>query len=147
MYKSILVPLDGSELSESILGHVKAIAGCSDKTKVILLNVHHSLDKDTKDTLDPVIAKKLDELYEQEARDYLNGISVKLKADRISADITTLTGNPAEEIINYAKNNKVDLILMSSHGRSGVSRWMFGSVADKVIKHSKIPVLVQPALE
>jgi nucleotide-binding universal stress UspA family protein len=51
-------------------------------------------------------------------------------------------GKPAEEIVNYATKNKVDLIIMASHGRAGVSRWAYGSVPDKVLRSSCVPVLL-----
>lgn len=146
MYKKVLVPLDGSELSESILDHAVNIAKCCKETEVILLNVRHSLDKDIKKTLDVAVSEKLDKLYEEEAEDYLKKIAEKLKCSNVEAEVVIATGDAAEEIIKYAKGNDIDIIIMSSHGRSGVSRWMFGSVADKVIRHSKTPVLIQPAV-
>jgi nucleotide-binding universal stress UspA family protein len=59
--------------------------------------------------------------------------------------IESRLGKPAEEIINYANQNKVDLIIMASHGRSGVSRWAYGSEADKVLRSSCVPVLLVKA--
>jgi nucleotide-binding universal stress UspA family protein len=62
----------------------------------------------------------------------------------MSIETVVTDGRPADEILNYATDNKVDLIIMSTHGRSGVSRWFFGSVAEKVIRHATVPVLISP---
>ena len=145
MYKKILVPLDGSELSESVLEHVVAIATSCKVHEVVLTRVRYPLDKGVTDTLDADIASKLDETYQEEAAKYLEQIAADLKEKGIAAKTVVLSGNPAEEIINYAQSSVVDLIIMSTHGRSGVSHWAFGSVADKVIRHSEIPVLIRPA--
>ena len=72
-------------------------------------------------------------------------VTTKLFAD-IKVETKILTGNPAEEIIKAARENKADLIVMGTRGRTGVDLFVFGSVAEKVVKNSKIPVLtVQPA--
>ena len=145
MYKKILVPLDGSELSESILEHVITIATGCKVPDVLLIRVRSPLDKNTKEALDADIASKLDEAYQEEASNYLDKIVFDLKKKGIDAKAIVLSGNPAEEIIGYVKDSGVDLIVMSTHGRSGVSRWVFGSVADKVIRLSEVPVLIRPA--
>ncbi len=145
MYKKILVPLDGSELSESVLSHVIAIATSCKVPEVVLTRVRDPLDKSVRDALDVDIASKLDEAYHDEADNYLKQIAADLIEKGIAAKTVVLSGNPAEEIVNYAQGGGVDLIIMSTHGRSGVSRWVFGSVADKVIRHSEVPILIRPA--
>ena len=64
------------------------------------------------------------------------------KKEGVGTRTIVVDGNPAEEIMNYAERNGIDLIVISSHGRSGASRWLFGSVAEKVSRHSTIPVLL-----
>jgi nucleotide-binding universal stress UspA family protein len=66
--------------------------------------------------------------------------SLKEKGFKVKAESSL--GKPAEEIVNYANKNKVDLIVMASHGRSGISRWAYGSVAEKVLRSSCVPVLL-----
>jgi nucleotide-binding universal stress UspA family protein len=146
MYKRILVPLDGSELSESILDHVVTIATSCQVPEVVLMRVREPLDEGVRETLDAKIAAELDKVYHDEAAGYLKGVAQKLKDKGIAVKTKVIAGNPAEEIIEYSRNNKVDLIIMSTHGRSGVSRWVFGSVADKVIRHTEVPVLIKPAI-
>jgi nucleotide-binding universal stress UspA family protein len=79
--------------------------------------------------------------YNQADR-YLDRIQRRLIAKGLSVRTEVLMGNPAEAIVEYASRNGVDLIIMSSHGRSGISRWASGSVADKVFRSSGVPVLM-----
>lgn len=97
------------------------------------------------ETLDAKIALQLDEAYHDEAANYLENIATTLKQKGIAVKVEVLSGKPAEEILKYSQRSGVDLIIMSTHGRSGVSRWVFGSVADKVIRQTEIPVLIRPA--
>lgn len=145
MYKKILVPLDGSELSESVFEHVVNVARGCKVPQVVLTRVRYPLDKGVEDTLDAQIAAELDEIYQEEATGYLKRVAIELKEKGIAAETVVLSGNPAEEILNYVQKSGVDLIIMSTHGRSGVSRLFFGSVADKIVRHSEVPVLIKPA--
>jgi len=88
---------------------------------------------------------ELDEAYRDEASHYLDKIVENLKEKGITARVEVLAGNPAEEILKYSQKNDIDLIIMSTRGRSGISRLVFGSVAEKVIRGSTIPVLIKPA--
>jgi nucleotide-binding universal stress UspA family protein len=144
MFKKILVPLDGSELSESALTHVVDITTDCRALEVILMRIREPLDPNVIGTLDAKIAVELDEAYRDEASRYLDKVVATLKEKGISARTEILAGNPAEEIIKYSQKNNVDLIIMSTRGRSGISRWVFGSVAEKVIRNSTVPVLIKP---
>ncbi len=73
---------------------------------------------------------------------YLDGVGKSLKEKGLSVSSAAVVGSPAEQIIDYAKGNSVDLIAMSTHGRSGIGRWVFGSVTDKVLHAGDTPVLV-----
>ena len=79
------------------------------------------------------------------AEDFLTRAAEDLRKENIMIEIEIIQSSvhhgAAYAILDYAQNNKVDLIIMSTHGRSGISRWAFGSVTDKVIRHSKVPVL------
>ena len=66
----------------------------------------------------------------------------KLQADNVPAKTVMLHGKPADEILEYSKKNQIDLIIISTHGSSGIARWAFGSVADKVARHATVPVLL-----
>lgn len=139
MYKKILAPLDGSNFSEGILEHVKAIAlGCQ-VSEVILFRV-----------IEPVPGYTgLGEKWQIEAEkkaeawtaEYLAQKADELKKAGINAKTAMVKGNAAEEILEYASKKKVDLIIMATHGSSGVVRWMLGGVADRVVRHASMPVL------
>lgn len=144
MYKKILVPVDGSELAECALGHVRAIAKGCNVPEVILLRVVEPLRNVYE--LGEDWYKSAEEKIQADAKDYLSKEVAALKKDGITASAVVMSEQPAEAILNYAKRNQVDLIIMSTHGRSGVSRWVIGSVADRVVRHSVAPVLsVSPA--
>ncbi|MFC1979407.1 universal stress protein [Chloroflexota bacterium] len=144
MYKKILVPVDGSKLAECTLEHVRAIAKGCNVPEVILLRVVEPLRNVYE--LGEDWYKDAQERIQANAKDYLSKEVAALKKDGIAADAVVISDQPAEAILNYAKQNQVDLIIMSTHGRSGVSRWVIGSVADRVVRHSVAPVLtVSPA--
>ncbi|PVV84831.1 universal stress protein [Dehalogenimonas alkenigignens] len=143
VYRKLLVPLDGSELSETILPQVAAVAKPA-SASVVLLRVRESLDRGVRQTLGDDIAEKLDTVNREEIQSYLDRIAGDLIRDGIAADIAIAEGNPAEAIINYASTHAVDLIVMATHGRGGLTRWAFGSVADKVLRQSPVPVLLGP---
>jgi nucleotide-binding universal stress UspA family protein len=75
-------------------------------------------------------------------KEYLAGVVKRLANEGVTAKPIMLDGNPAEMILQYSSENCVDLIIMSTHGRSGPSRWAFGSITDKVVRSSNAPVLV-----
>jgi len=79
---------------------------------------------------------------ERQAQRYLNRIAKELEGKGIKVQTEVLLGNPAEEITIYAITRECDLIIIASHGRSGPSRWAYGSVADKVFRASCVPVLM-----
>ena len=139
MYKKILAPMDGSEFSECVLPHIRAIAvGCK-VPEVVLFRAIEPIQT-------PYIANDLFEEAEERAivniKDAFNKINEELKADGVSTSQVIVKGYAANEILEYAEKNNVDLIIMSSHGSSGIIRWALGSVTDKVTRHASAPVLV-----
>jgi nucleotide-binding universal stress UspA family protein len=77
-----------------------------------------------------------------DAKNYLAKIAANLKREGIAVKTVIAEGVPSDKIIDYADNNQVDLIIMNTHGRSGVARWTIGSVADKVMRNSTASVLM-----
>ncbi len=143
MYKRILVPLDGSKLSENALEHVRAVAQGYPVDMVILLRVVEPMLVDVKDFIGAESARKTEEKLEADAKKYLNTIARDLKKDGIPVKThLEVDGEPAEKILEIAKEEKIDLIVMSTHGRSALLHWIFGSVAHKVVVHSSIPILL-----
>ena len=145
MYSRILVPLDGSELAECALEHVRAIAQGLQVDKVVLLRVlepHLSLLTPHDDTAVRRAREAADKL-EADARGYLNKVAGNLKKDGLPVETElVVNGEPAAKIIESAKEDEATLIIISTHGRSGVSSWLFGSVAERVVRHSPVPVLM-----
>jgi nucleotide-binding universal stress UspA family protein len=125
-YKKILVPLDGSELSERALPYAKSIAKLK-KSQVILFAVSLTIFVDRRDRL---------------FSSYLEVNAKELNAEGIKTTTATSYGDVAEEIVKYANNNKIDLIVMATHGYSKAKQWMFGSVTQKVLYGTEIPVLL-----
>lgn len=141
MYSKLLITLDGSELSESILPFARILARKL-HLPVELLRVVE------REVIAVAVNPKRNYSYgdaEQDLRtssnNYLNGI-VKSFADVSKANCFTLVGDPAEVIIEKASEEDGTLIAMSTHGRSGIQRWYLGSVADKVLHASKSPMLL-----
>jgi len=142
MYKKMLVPLDGSEFSECVLDHVRAIAiGCQ-VPEVVLLGVAEPITHQVYYMVG--IEDRVGDMQKETEKyvaSYLSKAADSLKKDDIAVQTAVVSGRPAEEILDYANKNQVDLIIMSTHGRSGVSRWVLGSVTDRVVRHSIAPVL------
>lgn len=139
MYKKILVPLDGSNLAECVLPHVKAIATGCGAEKVILLRVVEPPPPETPPALD---FQALQEAGMKAAEYYLAETKAALSKEGLSVEATVSTGKPAEAITEFAQSNEVDLIALATHGRSGISRWVFGSVADRLMRSSLAPLLL-----
>jgi nucleotide-binding universal stress UspA family protein len=146
MYQKILVPLDGSELAESSLKHVEAIAlGCSARC-VVVFGVVEPYGMAGTPTIKAVLGNQFVRKAEQNVKtwlsDYLEKVAAEFKEKGIDAVTFMTEGNAAEEILTYSADNEVDLIIMTSHGRSGIGRFAFGSVTDKVVHNSTIPVMM-----
>jgi nucleotide-binding universal stress UspA family protein len=139
MYKKILVPLDGSELAEVVLPHVKEVAAGHDEGKVILLRIVEPLPAGTPPAVDFEVVKKAGV---KAGEDYLARIQAKLNKEGLTVETKVLTGRPAETISEFAQREKVDLIAIATHGHSGIRRWVFGSVADKLVSSSSVPILL-----
>jgi len=144
MYKKILAPLDGSGFSECSLEHVRTVAiGCQVPEVVLLMVVEPIKTIAYAETSGDWVAEK-EKHNQAEAEKYLSELAENLEGEGVVVQAAVVHGNPAEEILDYAKNNQVGLIVMSTHGRSGISRWAFGSVTDRVLRHSAVPVLITP---
>jgi nucleotide-binding universal stress UspA family protein len=157
MYQKILAPLDGSNLAECTLEHIRSVASGCHVPEVVLLTVlepvmfpvFYPTSREQVDAARSVVDNKRSQMHKN-ADDYLSSAAEKLKASGISVRTVIIEEKEekraADAILDYAKNNGIDLIILSTHGRSGISRWAFGSVADKVVRYSQVPVLtIAPA--
>ena len=92
--------------------------------------------------MDPGQVKKLEAEHKQAAEAYLQKVSAKASLSGASVKSEVLFGTPAETLADYASKNQVDLILIATHGRSGVSKWVWGSVAERILRSACVPVLM-----
>ena len=133
MYRRLLLPLDGSSLAERAIPYAEALARPSD-AHIGVLRVH------TDAILEPV------DSVERYVHEIAAGLSGKdLSVDAAVAARDTLRVDPAHEIAREASARGADLIVMSTHGRSGLGRWLLGSVAEGVLHQATVPVLLIPA--
>ena len=141
-YKNILVPLDTSELAELALADALSVARLC-QADLTLLHVIAPIDKVFATDLGYTVY--IDQEWgdqKQQARDYLDSVCQRIDCNSLTVNRVVETGAPAETIIDYAKRNPIDLIVMATHGRSGLQRWVYGSVADKVLRGAHVPVLL-----
>jgi nucleotide-binding universal stress UspA family protein len=144
MYQKILVPLDGSELAECVLPHVEAIAkGCAPAT-ITFVRVAEPVQVPVGEGSNFAAEdwRRIEAEHRATAENYLKQLVSRIKYDGVSLGSEVLIGKAAESIADYAAKNEVDLIITATHGRSGVSRWVLGSVADRVLRSSCVPVLM-----
>ena len=139
MYKRVLIPLDGSALAEQALPHAIALAKHC-QAELILLRVVEPFPHARGMSL-----ANLERTREQThtwALEYLERLAADVQQEGVSAQKTTVEGRPHSVIAEYAETNQVDLIVMSTLGQSGLSRWLMGSVADRVVRGATVPVLL-----
>ena len=144
MYKNIMVPLDGSELAECVLPHVDALAkGCQMENVTFVRVVEDvRMPGGAEAGLDDKQLKEMFASRKAEAEQYLNQLVKRTKFDKVNVKKVLLKGSVADTLADYATKNDVDLILISTHGRSGISRWIWGSVADRILRSACVPVFM-----
>lgn len=146
MYKKLLVPLDTSGEAECVLPLVKETVEVYGIPEVVLLSVIGSSSQPYTLYLDEEGSKQALEDAAQNALRYLEKTRESLGLKNVEVTPVVWFGHPADTILDYSQSNDIDLIIMSTHGRSGVSKWLIGSVAEKVLRTSSVPVLLVPAL-
>jgi nucleotide-binding universal stress UspA family protein len=134
-FERILVPLDGSECAEIVLPKVEKLA-TDLKASIALLRVAYA---HTFPGVDPTEAEVK---IVREAEEYLRKIEERLKAKGFKVDSHVRYGNDADEILDHAAQKDIDFIAMTTHGRSGVKRFLLGSVAEKILRHSPKPIFL-----
>ncbi len=140
MYQKILVPLDGSELAKKALDEAEKLAKCSGAEIILFQVVPFMPIYGSPELVTPLI---VDEKQKESADRYLINVAEELKRQEFKVTTMVRTGQQvALEIIDFAKESGADLIVMCTHGRSGITRWMLGSVALKVLSRAETPVLL-----
>jgi nucleotide-binding universal stress UspA family protein len=139
VYKRILLPLDGSKLAERALPHAIAQAQAFG-AELLLFRVAETIPH-----APGVSAADLERVRRQTvtwAQEYMAGIKGQVQEQGVQVESTIVEGRPNLEIAEFAEAYNIDLIVLSSRGRSGFSRWLLGSVADRVVRGATVPVLL-----
>lgn len=140
MYKKILVALDGSELAKKALDHAEKLAKTFDAEIILFQVVPFMPIYGSPELVTPLI---VDEKQKEVAERYLTNLAEEMKKRGHKVTSMVRTGQQvAVEIIDFAKERGADLIVMCTHGRSGITRWVLGSVAHKVLTRAETPILL-----
>jgi nucleotide-binding universal stress UspA family protein len=136
MTGTILVPLDGSPLSESALPYAVGLASDGGARLVlarIVAGAKHEeqVSRESSQTLN-------------DTRRYLERVGADLRSQTLSVEIVARGGDPNTELLDLSETLSADLIVMGTHGRSGFGRWIYGSVADELLRHATTPVMLVP---
>jgi nucleotide-binding universal stress UspA family protein len=141
----VVVPLDGSPVAETVLPFIIEIAGPLDMDVVLLRVVQPIapvvLEGATATSFDDAETRRID------AEEYLAALAAEVRAKGVRVETRVRRGEPAGEIVAGAREVRADLIAMSTHGRSGLGRLVFGSVAEAVLRRAGVPVFLLRATE
>jgi nucleotide-binding universal stress UspA family protein len=146
MYKKIMVPMDGSKLAECVFPHLETVVKGCDSTEVIIVqavepfSVPYGREVGHFSSLDQV--KEFETHQKTEAEKYLQKIVARLGKDGINARGEVIYGKAVEALPDYVTRNAIDLVIIATHGRSGISRRVRGSVADHLLRTVCTPVLM-----
>ena len=142
--RKVLVPLDGSELAAAVLPYAEAVAkqGDGGSIEITLLAVCDPTLPATYYAPAPINWDEQVKGWKRQDEEYLARVEKQLKNSGLNVRSEVLMGKPAETIVEYASENRVSLIVMSTHGRSGAGRWVFGSVTEKVLHGVTTPILL-----
>ena len=145
MYTKILVPLDGSELAECVLPQVEAITtGCQVSTVefVRVAEPIEILDGESRLALNEEQWRQFEKNRITDAEQYLAQLVQRLDFKGAQLETKVLIGKAADTLADYADKNDFDLIVIATHGRSGISRWVWGRVAERILRSACVPVLM-----
>ncbi len=143
--RRILVPLDGSPVAEEILPAVSKVAQALGSELILFrVPVAYAPGLMTGEWYLPVQAVL--DTAEEDAQAYLNAVASRLEEQGLHVLAATAIGSVADSIVEYAEANQVDLVAMCTHGRTGLARWAFGSIADRVLRAGGTPILLVRAL-
>ena len=144
MIERILVTLDGSRLAEQAL-EVAIDQAERYGSELYLLRVVSPMAKSYRAGAGSVAAiETVERQLVQLARDYMDGIAARVRERGLDVRVAVRVGNPNKEILKSAEDNAIDLVVMTTRGETGFSRWLLGSVTDHIVRAAKVPVLVVP---
>jgi len=142
-----MVPLDGSKLAECVLSHLEAVVRGSEPTPDVLLvravePIAIPYGREVAEITSMEQLKAFETHNKIEAEKYLKEIVAQLAKVGVNAKAYVIYGKAAEVLGDFASKNDVDLVIIATHGRSGISRWVWGSVADRLLRSVCVPVLM-----
>ena len=146
MYSKILVPLDGSDLAEQVLPYVRLLAK-GFQAEVELIRVIELMSPYLSEAEHGLYLDRVTAEMRATVREYLEKLCASLREDGLTVSSTVQEGDPATHIVDKAEEEPATLVAMTTHGRSGISRWMLGSVSDKVLRATTNPLLIVRAQE
>jgi nucleotide-binding universal stress UspA family protein len=129
VFKTILIPLDGSQLAEAALDHGETLAR-KFNSRLILLRVCTAAAQ-----VDPVSGLDSRQVY-------LDQLAKVLREASLEVETRLHKGDPGKVIIEIAESSEIDLVILSSHGRTGLARWVYGSVAEKILHEARCPMML-----
>jgi nucleotide-binding universal stress UspA family protein len=136
----LLVPLDGSELAEGVLAEVEQLASATGATVTLLQIVSLT---NAMPMVPSASVLKLEKLAEEGAAEYLEGVADRLRARGVDTRCEVISGDDiAATLLERVEAENCDMVAMATHGRGGLRRWAFGSVADRLIRNAQKPVLI-----
>jgi nucleotide-binding universal stress UspA family protein len=142
MYSKILVPLDGSTWAERALPHASRIAR-NHNAELVLLTVYQMPMRDYTDQMALAGVTEISDQLHERAKNYVTSQRNKLRNEGVNASYVLIEGgSPADKICDFVASEDIDLVVMSTHGRSGLARFLFGSVAQKVMQAVRVPVML-----
>lgn len=144
LLRKILVPLDGSKPGEAALCYADRLAKTM-SAEIVLIEVFEPVSMVGASGISYTVRD--DEVVRKALISYLDTVAQPIKKQGVMISSVVVFGNAANQIMKYAEGNGVDLIAISRRGRSGVGRWVFGSVADKILHTGDIAILIVPAVE
>jgi nucleotide-binding universal stress UspA family protein len=145
MYKKIMVPLDGSKLAECVFPHVESLVRQGQVGEVVFARVVEPysftlMSGDELPRAEDIV--RFDAEARAVAEKYVQAVADKAKTNGVAVRGEVLIGRPYVKLAEYANNGGFDLVIIATHGRSGVSRWVWGSVADRLLRAVCIPILM-----
>ena len=152
MYKKVMVPLDGSKLAECVLPQLETITkGCAEMPEIVLISAVEPISVPVGrevshfSSLDQV--KDYEAHQKSDAEKYLKDRVAYLSQRGIKARAETVFGRAGEALTRYANSGSFDLIIIATHGRSGITRLVWGSVAEHILRTVNVPVLMVRAIK
>ena len=142
MFQRILVPLDGSTRAEQALPVAARLAHASSGTIVLLRIVNLTSQFVSYVALEPITTQAVIDTQLEEAKNYLDNLTRSNDLINVHSETEVIVGQPAINILSVVDARHIDLVVMCSHGYTGMTRWVLGSVAERVAHHSPVPVLL-----